>query len=593
MLKQALKRRNAKMVQFTTPIYYEPSEVDWSEDDERDPDELDINMHDNRSSQEHEPTTEHERAALAEQSAEQAANLAVQNAAPGSTAAVADMSTQADAERPSDDSLERSDSGSKRSRNGTLRNTDSFFKDETAEPKKLSLTPSLLRDADQGVVASPRSSESKDKITSPVSDIFENLDKGSPTLEKFKDDRKKKKDKPGMLSGLFKRKEKKIKVDEAAGGTVRTSQSDLEGMIASAATSSPTESSFGSPKEISPQASRRPSATGGKLTKSPPTAVQSTLPSTSIPSTAGSSARISPSNSLRTTSIPSTVASNTAASGLAQRAVTEDAIDRQNRQPLRIQPPGNSTALASSSPSRDDSIKKDGGILSPLSGLVRDPNEPKKEKLKQAKQRMELDVDSSPEREITPLGNYRNATHTPPLRTAPSAPQQEPFSPEAVSPVDASFSDRFPPGLDISKSVRSDSPVSPSTPTESTQSLHTPDTISEEPKNSTAPTSTASDSKARTGSASESEWNDAALHHYLENDSANDVRDLLLLVHDKNDVKPVTKDHPIMKELNFEQHQKRLDAMSTQLDGLLNDFLARKAAKRKTPVSPVASSNAV
>lgn len=33
-----------------------------------------------------------------------------------------------------------------RSRNGTVRNTDSFFKDDTAEPKKISLTPNLLRD---------------------------------------------------------------------------------------------------------------------------------------------------------------------------------------------------------------------------------------------------------------------------------------------------------------------------------------------------------------------------------------------------------------------------------------------------------------
>lgn len=33
-----------------------------------------------------------------------------------------------------------------RSRNGTVRNTDSFFKDDTVETKKISLTPNLLRD---------------------------------------------------------------------------------------------------------------------------------------------------------------------------------------------------------------------------------------------------------------------------------------------------------------------------------------------------------------------------------------------------------------------------------------------------------------
>lgn len=33
-----------------------------------------------------------------------------------------------------------------RSRNGTVRNTDSFFKDDSVETKKISLTPNLLRD---------------------------------------------------------------------------------------------------------------------------------------------------------------------------------------------------------------------------------------------------------------------------------------------------------------------------------------------------------------------------------------------------------------------------------------------------------------
>lgn len=33
-----------------------------------------------------------------------------------------------------------------RSRNGTVRNTDSFFKDDSIETKKISLTPNLLRD---------------------------------------------------------------------------------------------------------------------------------------------------------------------------------------------------------------------------------------------------------------------------------------------------------------------------------------------------------------------------------------------------------------------------------------------------------------
>ena len=38
------------------------------------------------------------------------------------------------------------DGTSSRSRKGTVRNTDSFFKDESVETRKINLTPSLLRD---------------------------------------------------------------------------------------------------------------------------------------------------------------------------------------------------------------------------------------------------------------------------------------------------------------------------------------------------------------------------------------------------------------------------------------------------------------
>lgn len=46
-----------------------------------------------------------------------------------------------------------------RSRNGTVRNTDSFFKDDSVETKKISLTPNLLRDDSAG---DGRASEAKE-----------------------------------------------------------------------------------------------------------------------------------------------------------------------------------------------------------------------------------------------------------------------------------------------------------------------------------------------------------------------------------------------------------------------------------------------
>jgi len=48
--KKAMRRRNAKIVQFTTPTYYEPDTIDWSdiENDREDSDDLDLDIKDRR-----------------------------------------------------------------------------------------------------------------------------------------------------------------------------------------------------------------------------------------------------------------------------------------------------------------------------------------------------------------------------------------------------------------------------------------------------------------------------------------------------------------------------------------------------------------
>ena len=50
------------------------------------------------------------------------------------------------------------------SRKGTVRNTDSFFKDDGVETRKINLTPSLLRDDSNGSVL--KSNEAKDVCSS-------------------------------------------------------------------------------------------------------------------------------------------------------------------------------------------------------------------------------------------------------------------------------------------------------------------------------------------------------------------------------------------------------------------------------------------
>lgn len=149
-----------------------------------------------------------------------------------------------------------------RSRNGTVRNTDSFFKDDTAEPKKISLTPNLLRDESNN---SNLANEWKDGRGS-----FESIDKASGPQEKSKDDKKRKEKKPGMLSGLFKRKDKKSK----------STDEDFEEPL------SPGESTFRTspqPKtsiESLTQESRSKSQkqAGNRLQKQPPATMSPTSP---------------------------------------------------------------------------------------------------------------------------------------------------------------------------------------------------------------------------------------------------------------------------------------------------------------------------
>merc|ERR1711964_499206 len=106
-----------------------------------------------------------------------------------------------------------------KSRNGTVRNTDSFFKDDSVETRKITLTPNLLRD--DSSTSTRTSNDSKELKQRPSLD---KLEKDSPDKSKDKKDKKEKEKKPGMLSGLFKRKEKKAKssvedeVDELMAG---------------------------------------------------------------------------------------------------------------------------------------------------------------------------------------------------------------------------------------------------------------------------------------------------------------------------------------------------------------------------------------
>lgn len=169
-LKKAMRRRNAKTVNFAPPTYIEASDVEFSSDDDSEHGDF-FNDDETVESEEGDAQDQTEDIvveplrpkAQKEKPAEQAEE-AEQQENKDSERSISDPRRSSeeffDPEgRPSSLFSERTRKPNfhsspeptvSRSRNGTVRNTDSFFKDDTAEPKKISLTPNLLRDESNG-----------------------------------------------------------------------------------------------------------------------------------------------------------------------------------------------------------------------------------------------------------------------------------------------------------------------------------------------------------------------------------------------------------------------------------------------------------
>ncbi len=162
-LKKAMRRRNAKTVQFSAPSYVEPSDNDYSSEEEEEEGNGEY------ATQEQNGTTTHN--ADQREDVDNAATVeplksrgqvrdgnrpSVEETAEQSRNGGPDQPTTAEETRTSEDNLDRADdSAASKSRKGTLRNTDSFFKDDSLETRKINLTPSLLRDDSSGPTSKP------------------------------------------------------------------------------------------------------------------------------------------------------------------------------------------------------------------------------------------------------------------------------------------------------------------------------------------------------------------------------------------------------------------------------------------------------
>ncbi|KKZ61679.1 hypothetical protein EMCG_03788 [[Emmonsia] crescens] len=523
-LKKAMRRRNAKTVTFTSsPVYHEPSDVEYSTEEE---DEEDDQFFDNDDDEEnvHSDTNDGQEESQKEEIVVEPLRPKVQTDKDSANAREVEPDREISPERAraSEDSFDRQDDNTTgRSRNGVVRNTDSFFQDDSLETKKISLTPNLLRDdSNNGPAITNELKEAKGRGSL---DAFEKVISSG---DKTKEDKKRKEKKSGMLSGLFKRKDKKSKnVDDDMEESEKISEESTR------STTPPKTSSESSKEE-------RPSSKSLNAPQRHTSKLQKTPPDTSPVKTDSMQTIAQQGLSNIATSMTSPMKDG---SGASVRAVPSDA-QADVPQPLRVRSPETSRENPTTSVSRDQISPNSESPLrtiflntsvSPVDVLQKPPDI----------------IRSTPSKET--------------MRSASIPEEEEDESTE--SPVNISSPEyrdhNNPPGL-----------------TTDTSSVDEPHNLALSPTPSSPelvehPNDKLEDNSAPTSSTNTPTWSEASLRSYLDDDA--DIRDLLIIVHDKSNVTPAGPDHPITGSL-FKEESKGISEMSVRLDELLTGWMSRK-----------------
>jgi hypothetical protein len=570
-LKKAMRRRNAKTVQFAAPQYFEPSDFDYSDEEdeglERPLEQGDSGLQEQGQDAKQGNGTEAVAVAPLKVDTQQSGPVTngihrtqSNESMNSDKAASPEKSLQPEATATND----AQDDVTPRPRNRAVRNTDSFYKDDSVETKKISLTPRLLRgDSDAG--GSSEQSEGREKPSIESFDRIVGADN-----EKPKDD-KKKKEKKRMLSGLFKRRDKKLKPGES-------DADDAEKISEDSIRVSP--QSRESQESLSGKLATSPQRQSSKLQKQPPT-----RPATKISPVQDSSQQrdaLSTANpdSNRSTSPEGQTFPNTV------RAVISEPSSGQDTHGDQSATQGNAPAewiSATSSPAE----KKP--FFPPITTTIRSSpsnasleGEPavKAVYAKKAKHRFDIDAADSedeatpttatkPDQSISPSDSGRPQDRQPDPRQEP--PMEEPK--EAPPPPP---SQPLPLLVDTPSTSEPPSMSPPSPSQSSSPSLVDVDTGNDVDR-STNDTTTSPRAEAYTPSTTRSTptWSDASLRNYMDN--SQDIRDLLIIVHDKSNVVPAGPDHPMMGNL-FVTEKGRLAEMQATLDSMLTSWLSRKTS---------------
>lgn len=430
-----------------------------------------------------------------------------------------------DEDRGSLDIVEKN--GPSISRNGNIRNTDSFFKDDTAETKKITLTPNLLRDD-----APPR--ESSDSIGSKSRTSLDKLEKELMSDKDRKKNKDKDKDKKsGGLRGFFSRKDKKRSPnDDGPDGEPRESEERQ------------------SEEHSSPEKARQPA----KLQK-PQARVEPSINDKTANSTVELASYLAESRINDVSNVPPP----------SMRIVnpeTNETHEVPSHQPPRGRPsleqpmsptarrgevvPSPRAAAAPRSPyahlDLSDSDDSDDG-----EAILDQMPKPKSSSTPAATNAVQ---DEEQEEPIIPRSFPES--HTPSTGDKTPASQQQtsagsrPRSPSEASP---------------------ESPIAPSDPPALMVDTSSPEdrspTVSPSPE-LTQPAEGRSKSSSSSTGSKEQTWDDMKLRAFF--DEPEHIRDLLVVVYDKTDVVPASSDHPVVGGLFREQNAKLAEITTVSVD---------------------------
>lgn len=362
---------------------------------------------------------------------------------------------------------------------------------------------------------------------------MESVEKALSAGDKNKEDKKKKEKKSNMLSGLFKRKDRKNKsTDDEYDEMDRDKVSEES----SRSSPPPKTSSESIPEGVkSPKQQAAPQRQTSKLQKAPPPEL----------SPVKSEAPAHPPVQYSSNSTPSSPTKENA--GVSVRSVKPEQSAQNAQQSVRVISPEatRDTVTSPASPVSPGRTPNNGDSLSPVKTTF---------------------FNSS----ISSLDFPKPSDRSPTEPLSKGLPRNEESSTQralAESPVDVSpvvEPSQGPPGL-MADSSNSGSPVSP--PSSSPVLV---DMANDSKAEDATPTSTV-------GSFANPTWNDSHLRSYLEDGS--DLRDLVIIVHDKSNVSPAGPDHPFTGNL-FKEENTKLSDMSSRLDSMLSGWLSRKGGAK-------------